>query len=49
MFTSLDSMGCNLITLQDLEWLDRRSGIGWGGKGNGMEGWEDVGFVGGFW
>lgn len=23
VFTSLDSMGCNLITLQDLEWLDR--------------------------
>lgn len=23
VFTSLDSMGCNLITIQDLEWLDR--------------------------
>ena len=23
VFTSLDSMGCNLITVQDLEWLDR--------------------------
>lgn len=25
VFTSLDSMGCSLITLQDLEWLDRRA------------------------
>ena len=30
MFTSLDSMGCNLITLQDLEWLDRLESDGMG-------------------
>ena len=36
VYTSLDSMGCNLITFQDLDWLDRPSfcrGVARGGDG----------------